>query len=706
MSKYLFIIFAALLVLSCNTENQTAEESEPANPFLTEWDTPYGTPPFDKIKQEHYLPAFEKAVQMHNEEIEAIANSEDVPTFANTIEALEFSGAALNKVENVFNAMNSSMTNEEMQGIAKEVYPMLAKHGDGITLNEALFQKVKSVYDQKDDLDLTTEQQKLLDDYYKDFVRGGANLDAEKKEQFKKINEELSVLSVQFGENVLKETNKFEMVLSEEDELGGLPESVREMGAAEAEARGYEGKFVYTIQRPSMYPFLTYSTRRDLREKLYKGYINRGDNNDENDNKKILAKMASLRAERAQLLGYPTHAHFVLEEQMAKTPENVFNLLDKVWTPALEVAKKERADMQAIIDTEGGDFKLESWDWWYYAEKVKMQKYNLDEEELRPYFEVTNVINGVFDLATKLWGITFEEIDNIQKYHEDVKTFKVLDKDGNHMAILYTDYFPRESKRGGAWMDVFTKQHKKDGAFIHPVVYNVGNFAKPTGDKPALLSVDNVNTLFHEFGHALHGMLSNCTYLSTSGTSTPRDFVEFPSQVMENWCMHPDVLKNYAFHYETKEPIPDELIQKISNAGKFNQGFATVEYLAASYLDMYWHTLTATEEKDAAQFEKEVLDKIGLIPEIISRYRSTYFNHIFSGGYSSGYYSYLWSEVLDADAFRAFVETGDVYDQETAEKYRKYILASGGSDDAMALYRQFRGKDPDFQYLLTKRGLD
>jgi peptidyl-dipeptidase Dcp len=593
-----------------------------------------------------------------------------------------------------------------MQGIAKEVYPMLAKHGDGITLNEALFQKVKSVYDQKDDLDLTTEQQKLLDDYYKDFVRGGANLDAEKKEQFKKINEELSVLSVQFGENVLKETNKFEMVLSEEDELGGLPESVREMGAAEAEARGYEGKFVYTIQRPSMYPFLTYSTRRDLREKLYKGYINRGDNNDENDNKKILAKMASLRAERAQLLGYPTHAHFVLEEQMAKTPENVFNLLDKVWTPALEVAKKERADMQAIIDTEGGDFKLESWDWWYYAEKVKMQKYNLDEEELRPYFEVTNVINGVFDLATKLWGITFEEIDNIQKYHEDVKTFKVLDKDGNHMAILYTDYFPRESKRGGAWMDVFTKQHKKDGAFIHPVVYNVGNFAKPTGDKPALLSVDNVNTLFHEFGHALHGMLSNCTYLSTSGTSTPRDFVEFPSQVMENWCMHPDVLKNYAFHYETKEPIPDELIQKISNAGKFNQGFATVEYLAASYLDMYWHTLTATEEKDAAQFEKEVLDKIGLIPEIISRYRSTYFNHIFSGGYSSGYYSYLWSEVLDADAFRAFVETGDVYDQETAEKYRKYILASGGSDDAMALYRQFRGKDPDFQYLLTKRGLD
>ena len=706
MSKYLFIIFVALLMIGCKAENKVSKEIDSDNPFLTEWETPYGTPPFDQIKQEHYLPAFEKAVQMHNEEIEAIANSEEEPTFANTIEALEFSGATLNKVTNVFNAMNSSMTNDEMQNIAKEVYPMLAKHGDEISLNEKLFHKVKSVYEQKDQLDLTTEQQKLLDDYYKDFVRGGANLEADKKEQFKKINEELSVLSVQFGENVLNETNKFEMVLSEEDELAGLPESVREMGAAEAKSRGYEGKYVYTIQRPSMYPFLTYSTRRDLREKLYKGYINRADNNDESDNKKILSKMASLRFQRAQLLGYDTHAHYVLEAQMAKNPDNVFELLDKLWTPALEVAKNERADMQAIIDAEGGDFKLESWDWWHYAEKVKKQKYNLDEEELRPYFEVTNVIQGVFDLSTKLWGITFEEIDGLQKYHEDVKTFKVLDKDGNHMAILYTDYFPRDSKRGGAWMDVFTKQHKLNGEFVHPVVYNVGNFTKPTGDKPALLSVDNVNTLFHEFGHALHGMLSNCTYLSTSGTSTPRDFVEFPSQVMENWCMHPDVLKNYAFHYETKEPIPDELIQKIANASKFNQGFATVEYLAASYLDMYWHTLTDAEERDAAKFEKEMLDKIGLIPEIVSRYRSTYFNHIFSGGYSSGYYSYVWSEVLDADAFAAFVETGDVYDPEVAENYRKYILASGGSDDAMALYRQFRGKDPDIGFLLTKRGLE
>jgi len=704
MSKYFFFILSLVFLLGCKTEETTMKESD--NPFLTEWETPYKTPPFDQIELENYLPAFEEAMKMHNDEISAIANNAEAPSFENTIEALDYCGAALSKVENVFNAMSGALTNEEMQAIDKKLSPLLAKHYDEITLSDALFARVKGVYDQKNDLDLNKEQSQLLDKYYKRFVRGGANLEAEEKEKFKKINEELSVLSVQFGENVLNETNKFELVLSEEEELAGLPESVREMGAAEAKAKGNDGKYVYTIQRPSMYPFLTYSTRRDLREKLYKGYINRGDNDDEMDNKKILSKMAALRAERAQLLGYSTHAHYVLEEQMAKTPENVFNLLDKLWKPALEVAKKERADMQAIIDAEGGGFKLESWDWWYYAEKVKMQKYNLDEEELRPYFEVTNVIKGVFGLATKLWGITFEEIDNIQKYHEDVKTFKVLDENGEHLAILYTDYFPRESKRGGAWMDVFTKQHKKDGKRVPPVVYNVGNFAKPTGDKPALLSVDNVNTLFHEFGHALHGMLSNCTYISTSGTSTPRDFVEFPSQVMENWCMNPEVLKEYAFHYETKEAIPDELIQKISNASKFNQGFATIEYLAASYLDMYWHTLTEAEEKDATQYEKEVLDKIGLIPEIISRYRSTYFNHIFAGGYSSGYYSYIWSEVLDADAFQAFVETGDVYDPEVAGKYRKYILASGGSDDAMNLYREFRGKDPDFQFLLAKRGLD
>jgi peptidyl-dipeptidase Dcp len=700
IKKLMLLTIMGLLVMSC-TKQET-------NPFFAEWDTPFGTPPFEQIKEEHYMPAFKEAMKQHKAEIDAIINNTEEPSFENTIEAMDYAGALLTKVNRVFSSLNSSMTNENMQAISKELTPLLSAHTDDINLNPELFNRVKTVYDNKDELELNTEQARLLDEYYKGFVRGGANLNDEDKEKFRALNKELSMLSLQFGENVLKETNKFEIVLSTEEELAGLPESVLDMGANEAKEKGYEdGKYVYTIQRPSMYPFLTHSTNRDLREKLYKGYIMRGDNNDELDNKEILSKMAALRVKRANLLGYKTHAHFVLEEAMAKTPENVFDLLGKLWTPALNVAKQERADMQKIIDEEGGNFKLASWDWWHYAEKVKKAKYDLDEEELRPYFEVTNVIKGVFDLSTKLWGITFEERDDIQKYHPDVKTFEVKDKDGSHIGILYTDYYPRASKRGGAWMDSFRKQHKKDGKNITPIIYNVGNFSKPTADKPALLSVDNVNTLFHEFGHALHGLLSDCTYESLSGTSTPRDFVEFPSQVMENWCMHPDVLKNYAFHYETGEPIPDELITKISNASKFNQGFATVEYLAASWLDMYWHTLEVAEEKDADAFEKEVLEnKIGLIPEIISRYRSTYFNHIFAGGYSSGYYSYIWSEVLDADAFKAFTESGDVYNQELSGKYREYILASGGTEDAMELYKKFRGSEPEIEPLLAKRGLN
>jgi peptidyl-dipeptidase Dcp len=701
--SYILMLAFILQLFAC--KNQKVDPGTQENPFLTEWDTPFQTPPFDQIEESHYLPALKVAIDEHNKEIENIATSKEAPSFENTIVALDESGTTLDKVRNVFNGMNSSMTNENMQALAKEISPMLSKHNDQLTLNEALFSRIKEIYHDKANLGLNTEQQMLLDHYYNKFVRGGANLNDEEKESFKKINEELSVLSVQFGENVLNETNKFELVLSMEDELAGLPESVLAMGADEAKNRGYEGKYVYTIQRPSMYPFLTYSTRRDLREKLYKGYINRGDNNDDLDNKGILSKIASLRVQKAQLLGYETHAHYVLEENMAKNPEKVFKLLDQLWTPALKVAKEERKMMQEMIEAEGDSFQLASWDWWYYAEKIRKEKYDLNEDEVRPYFEVNNVINGVFDLATHLWGITFEERQDIPKYHPDVKTFEVKDKDGSHIAILFTDYFPRTSKRGGAWMDVFTKQMKNEGKFIHPVVYNVGNFSKPTGDKPALLSLDNVNTLFHEFGHALHGMLSECTYKSLSGTSTPRDFVEFPSQVMENWCMHPQVLKNYAFHFETGEVIPAELVQKISNASKFNQGFATVEYLAASYLDMYWHSLTDPTPKDATAFENEVLAKIGLIPEIISRYRSTYFNHIFSGGYSAGYYSYIWSEVLDADTFKAFVDSGDVYNQDLANKYRSIILSQGGTRDAMEMYKEFRGQEPEIEPLLVKRGL-
>ena len=697
--SFLIFFLTGFIFMSCS-------DNENKNPFLTEWDTPFGTPPFDKIKQGHYLPAFKKGIEEQKEEIESIIDNTEEPTFENTIEALEYSGSLLDKVSRVFNAMTDAMTNDELQAINKEVSPMLSKHNDDIYLNPELFERIKAIYDQREQLELNKEQEKLLEEHYKDFVRGGANLPEDKKEEFREINKKLALLSIEFGDNVLKETNKFELVLEKSD-LDGLTEDVITMGSEEAKARGYEGKYVYTIQRTSMYPFLTYSTRRDLREKLYKGYINKGDNNDSLDNKNIVSEMVNLRLKKANLLGYPTYANFVLEDQMAKNPEAVYELLNKLWDPALKVAKRERDDMQKMIYDEGNDFDLKAWDWWYYSEKVKKAKYDLDEAELRPYFELTNVIKGAFDLATRLWGITFEERTDIPKYHPEVKTFEVKDRDGSHIAILYTDYFPRKSKKGGAWMNPFKKQYiDRNGKFIHPIIYNVGNFTKPTADKPALISVDNVEALFHEFGHALHGMLSNVTYESLSGTSTPRDFVEFPSQIMENWCMHPDVLKNYAFHYETGEPIPDELIQKIKNSAKFNQGFKTVEYLAASFLDMDWHTIKEPVEKDVNKFENESMDKIGLIDEIAPRYRSTYFSHIFSDEYSAGYYSYIWAEVLDADAFRAFEETGDVYNSTLAEKYRKFILSKGGTEDAMELYKKFRGKEPSIEPLLEKRGLN
>jgi peptidyl-dipeptidase Dcp len=699
MKRLIMLLFVGALILtSCTTEQK--------NPLLATWDTPFETPPFDKITTEHYLPAFEKAIEIHNKEIDKIVKNSDEVTFANTIEALDYSGTLLRRVRRVFSAMNESMSNEQMQIISKEVSPMLSKHNDDINLNENLFSRVKAVYEMRESLGLDTEQNKLLEKYYKEFVRGGVNLEDKSKEEFRKINEELSVLSVQFGENVLKETNTFELVIDNKDDLEGLPENVISGASETATNKGYTGKWVFTIHKPSMLPFLQYSAKRELREKIYSAYFLKGDHNNNIDNKKILSRIAMLRLKRANLLGYETHAHYVLEEQMASNPDNVYDLLDKLWTPALKRSIQEKEEMQAIINAEGNSFELQPWDWWYYADKLKMAKYDMDEEELRPYFKLENVIDGVFGLATQLWGIKFEERNDISKYHPDVKTFEVKEADGSHIGILYTDYFPRESKRAGAWMDAFQKQYKKDGKMIFPIIYNVGNFSKPTGDKPALISLDEVHTLFHEFGHALHGLLSDCTYELISGTDTPRDFVEFPSQVMENWSMHPDVLKFYAKHYETGEVIPKELVDKIQNASLFNQGFETVEYLAASYLDMDWHTITDPVEYDAIKFENESISEIGLIPEILPRYRSTYFNHIFSGSYSSGYYSYIWAEVLDADAFNAFIQTGDVYDEEYAAKYRKYILASGGTDDSMELYKQFRGQDPEIEPLLKKRGLD
>ena len=701
MKKFmLFLIIGGMMFSMCSTKTSTE-----SNPFYSEYDTPFGTPPFSEIKIEHYLPTFKDGMAQEKKEIESIANNPEPPTFENTLVAMEKTGELLDKVSHVFFNLTSSMTNDEMQAIAKELSPLLSKHRDDIRLNENLFSRVKAVYAQKDELGLNVEQQMLLDKYYKSFVRGGANLSDADKEILREINKELSLLSLQFGENILKENNRFEMVLENESDLAGLPDGVISAAASTGKERGHEGKWVFTLHKPSLIPFLQYSEKRDLREKMFKGYIMRGDNNDDLDTKDILSKMAALRVKKANLLGYETHAAYILEENMAKNAENVYELLDKLWKPALKVAKQEVKEMQALIKAEGKDFKLEPWDWWYYAEKVKIAKYDLDEDMLRPYFQVENVRKGAFDVATKLWGITFSESNDIPKYHEDVSVYEVKEADGTHIGILYTDYFPRESKRGGAWMNEFRPQSNINGNQIRPVIVNVGNFTKPVGDQPALISLDEALTLFHEFGHALHGLLTNCTYPRLSGTNVPRDFVELQSQIMENWATEPEVMRSYAKHYQTGEPIPEELIEKIKKSGKFNQGFATVEYLAASYLDMDWHTLTKSDEKDAIDFEVKSMKQINLIDEIVPRYRSSYFSHIFSGGYSSGYYSYIWAEVLDADAFQAFTESG-IFDQKTAAAYRTNILESGGTEDPMVLYKRFRGAEPKIEPILERRGLN
>ncbi len=690
------MIAAGFIQASCARQSQ--------NPFFTDWNTPFQTPPFDQIREEHYMPAFKEGMAQHQKEIKKIANNPVSATFQNTIEVMEESGELLTKVNSVFENLTSSNTNDQLQSIAKEAAPLLSKHWDDIKLNKKLFQRVKAIYGQKDKLNLTTGQNMLLDKYYKDFVRGGANLTAEQKTELRKINKKLSVLSLKFGENILKEDNAFELVIDKEEDMAGLPDAVISAAAEAAKERGHAGKWVFTLHKPSLIPFLQYSPKRDLREKMFKGYINRGNNNNEYDNKNILTQMVSLRVKRAHLLGYKTHAGYMLEENMAQKPQNVYDLLEKIRQPALKMAQKEAQKLQKMIDEEGGKFKLQPWDWWYYAEKLKKEKYALDDELLRPYFRLENVRQGAFAVANKLYGITFTERNDIPKYQPDVKVYEVKEADGRLTGIFYSDYFPRAGKRGGAWMNSFRKQSRAGGKEVRPIICNVANLSKPTGDKPALLTFEEVSTLFHEFGHALHGLLSNRTYPTLTGTSVPRDFVEMPSQFMENFAAAPEVMKLYAKHYRTGEPIPGELIKKIKNAGHFNQGFATVEYLAASFLDMDWHTLTEPQEPDVSEFEKKSMQKTGLIPQIVERYRSTYFQHIFSGGYSAGYYSYVWAEVLDADAFEAFKENG-LFDQKTATAFRKNILEAGGSDDPMKMYIRFRGAEPKIEPMLKRKGL-
>lgn len=675
------------------------------NPLLAEFDTPFGVPPFNEIRAEHYLPAFEEAMKIQNEEIDAIVSNSDSPTFENTVAAYSYSGYLLSTVNSIFSNKRSADTNDELQAIAREVTPMLSAHRSSIKLNEQLFDRIRAVYEQRESLDLDQEQAKLLEEIYKSFVRGGANLAEEDRENLKKIDEELSMLSLEFGENVLKETNNFTLVIDNEKDLAGLPESVIAGAAEAAKEAGEEGKWVFTLHKPSWIPFLQYAENRDLREKLYKAMYNRGNNNNEYDNKEIIGEMVKLRTERAQLLGYDSHADYVLEERMANNPENVNNLLMEVWEPAIAMAKREAGMMQEMIDAEGADFELQSWDWWYYAEKIRREKYDLDENEIRPYFSLQAVANGVFMVIEKLYGVTFEQRDDIPVYHEDAIAYEVKDKDGSHMGVMYMDFFPRASKRAGAWSTSYRKQHIREGESIHTIGSIVCNFSKPTADKPALLSFDETLTFFHEMGHAIHGLFSDCTYPTISGTSVPRDFVELPSQVMENWATHPDVLKMYATHYNTGEPIPDELVEKLIDGNKFNMGFVTSEYLAASFLDMDYHTLEVVKDIDVNDFEEQAMNEIGLIDEIIPRYRSTYFNHIFAGGYSAGYYSYIWSEVLDKDAFKAFEESGDLFNQELANSFRENILSKGGTRDAMEMYVSFRGKEPGVGPLLEGRGL-
>ena len=692
---YLFLI----IFLSLGCQNNGAE----MNPFLKEYDTPYQIPPFEKIEFSHYEPAFEEGMKQHLSDIDSIAANKEQPTFENTIAELERSGKTLDKVSSVFFNLLGSNTSDEMDALAVKISPILSSHNDSILLNTDLFNRIKTLHEQKESLGLTTEQARLLDETYKRFVRSGANLSNAEMKRLVDINSSLSTLSVKFDQNVLKETNGFSLVIENEDELEGLPEEEIRQAALLADSEGHNGKWVFKPTRVSMYPFLTYSTQRELREELYNSYIQRGDNDNEYDNKSIIAEMLALRKEKAKLMGFDSHADYVLDNTMAKTTSRVDDLLEKIWNPGIAKAKSEADDMQNLIKEEGGNFELAAWDWWFYSEKIRQQKYNFTEEEVKPYFSEDKVLQGAFEVASKLFEITFIERDDLPKYRENIRSFEVLDKQKEVIGIFYTDFTLRPNKGGGAWMSTFRSQSKFDGREI-PIVVNVCNFPPENEDGVSLLSFEQVETLFHEFGHGLHGLLSDANYPSLSGTSVTRDYVEFPSQMMENWAREPEVIKTFALHYQTEEPIPDALLEKISEAGTFNEGFETSEYVAAAYLDMAYHN-SEKDIKDIDKFEDDTLAELGLIPQIESRYRSTYFGHIFAGGYSSGYYSYLWTEVLEADAFEPFREKG-LFDKETASKLKEYVYASGNTEDLMTQYINYRGSEPTIEPLLKKRGLD
>ncbi|GHV65649.1 dipeptidyl carboxypeptidase II [Bacteroidia bacterium] len=705
MNKY-FITMTTIAVLStaaCTNKNESLDVN---NPFFTEWTTPFGVPPFDKIKIEHYKPATDRGLAKHRSEIEAIANNSEVATFENTILPLEHSGDLLNKVSYVFYNVVEADGTPEMHALQAEYAPILAAHADEIYMNEKLFARVKAVYEKRTAANLDNDDVKLIEYYYKNFVRGGTNLEPAKKEELKKVNEQLSKLTTEFGQRLLANNNKFVLVIENKNELAGLPESSIAAAAELAKNRGQEGKWMFNTSKPSWIPFMNFADNRSLREKMYKGYINRGNNGDESDTKDIIVQIAVLRTQRANLLGYRTWADYIISDNMAKTADAAYQLITEVAKKTIPYAKAEAAELQKMATKSGHKITLEPWDWWYYTEKLRKEKFDLDDGMVRPYLSIENVRKGAFDLANRLYGIQFEELKGMPAYNKECICYEVKRADGSHLAVIYFDYFPRASKRAGAWMNGLREEYYTNGQRVAPIIMNVCNFTPPSGETPSLLSVEEVETLFHEFGHALQGMFANTKYRSTSGTNVSRDYVELPSQIMENWTMHPDYIKTYAKHYKTGEVIPNDLVKKLVASSKFNQGFVTLELMAASILDLDWHTIADTNKRNAVEFEAASMKKMGLLKEILPRYSSWYFNHIWGDalGYSAGYYGYTWSAVYDADAFAAFEETGDILNKEVATRFMENVLSLGASVDADVLYRKFRGKDATPHAFYKRKG--
>jgi peptidyl-dipeptidase Dcp len=682
-----------------------AAASTAGNPFLEAWTLPHGAPPFNRITNAHFLPAFEHGMAVRRAEIEAVANSTAAPTFANTIEALERGGEVLDKVSNVFFNLSSSNTDSDIQAIQREISPKLAAFRNEMLLNDKLFARVDGLYQRRARLGLSAEQVRVLERYHVMFVRAGAKLAPAQKDRIKEIDQQLSTLTVQFQQNQLADTNAFVLELKTEADMAGLPQDARDAAAAAAKARKLDVPGVITLSRSSVEPFLQMSDRRDLREIAFKAWAARGNNDNQWDNKKIIAQVLALRAERAKILGYDTFAQFVIDDRMAKTPQAARGLIERVWEPARKRAEEERADMQALIKAEGGAYALEGWDWRYYAEKVRKARFDLDQEEVKPYFQLDKMIEASFWTASQLWGLSFSEVKGLPTYHPDVRVWAVMDADKSFIGLFYGDYFARPSKQSGAWMSSFRDQQMLSGK-VTPVVVNVLNYNKPPAGQAALLSYDDAETLFHEFGHALHGLLSRVKYPFISGTSVPTDFVEFPAQVYEHWLGEPAILSRFAVHHQTGEALPKALLDKIVASSKFNQGFATTEFLASAIVDMDLHEMASVDPAtfDINAAEAATLARLKMPKEIVCRHRPTHFGHIFAGGYAAGYYSYMWSEVLDADGFEAFKETGDIFNKEKAARLRQHVYAAGGTQEPMALYVAFRGREPAVDALLRNRG--